>query len=161
MSIVRDSVVRFHYRLSSEDGVEIENSYEKNEPVTYLQGHGSILPALEQQLEGRGPGDTFSALLCAADAYGERDETAVMRIPLKNLVHRGKLEPGMIAGVQTNHGMRQVRVLKVGKFNADVDANHPLAGQALGFAIEILDVREATEEEISHGHVHGDGGHHH
>ena len=67
----------------------------------------------------------------------------------------------MIAGVQTNHGMRQVRVLKVGKFNADVDANHPLAGQALGFAIEVLDVREATEEEISHGHVHGDGGHHH
>jgi len=159
MSIVRDSVVRFHYRLSNEDGVEIENSHE-NEPVTYLHGQGSILPALEQLLEGRGPGDTFSALLCAADAYGERDETAVMRIPLKNLVHRGKLEPGMIAGVQTNHGMRQVRVLKVGKFNADVDANHPLAGQALGFAIEVLDVREATEEEISHGHVHGDGGHH-
>ena len=84
-----------------------------------------------------------------------------MRIPLKNLVYAGKLEPGMIAGVQTNHGMRQVRVLKVGKFNADVDANHPLAGQSLGFHIEVVEVREATEEEISHGHVHGEGGHHH
>jgi FKBP-type peptidyl-prolyl cis-trans isomerase SlyD len=160
MSIVRDSVVRFHYRLSGEDGAEIENSHD-SEPVTYLHGRGSILPALEAQLEGRGPGDSFSAQLCAADAYGERDETAVMRIPLKNLVYRGKLEPGTVAGVQTNHGMRQVRVLKVGKFNADVDANHPLAGQALGFHIEVVDVRPATEEEISHGHVHGEGGHHH
>lgn len=160
MTIARDSVVRFHYRLSGEDGTEIENSHD-SEPVTYLHGHGTILPALEAQLEGRGPGDSFSARLSAADAYGERDETAVMRIPLKNLVYRGKLEPGMIAGVQTNHGMRQVRVLKVGKFNADVDANHPLAGQSLGFHIEVVDVREATEEEIAHGHVHGEGGHHH
>ena len=160
MSIVRDSVVRFHYRLSGEDGVEIENSHD-SEPVTYLHGHGTILPALEAQLEGRGPGDSFSAQLSAEDAYGDRDETAVMRIPLKNLVYAGKLEPGMIAGVQTNHGMRQVRVLKVGKFNADVDANHPLAGQSLGFHIEVVEVREATEEEISHGHVHGEGGHHH
>ena len=160
MSIVRDSVVRVHYRLSGRGGVESENSHD-SEPVTYLHGHGTILPALEAQLEGRGPGDSFSAQLSAADAYGERDETAVMRIPLKNLVYAGKLEPGMIAGVQTNHGMRQVRVLKVGKFNADVDANHPLAGQSLGFHIEVVEVREATEEEISHGHVHGEGGHHH
>lgn len=160
MSIVRDSVVRFHYRLSGEDGVEIESSHD-HEPVTYLHGHGSILPALEQQLEGRGPGESFSAQLTAADAYGERDENAVMRIPLKNLVYRGKLEPGMIAGVQTGHGMRQVRVLKVGKFNADVDANHPLAGLPLAFHIEIVDVRDATAEEIAHGHVHGEGGHHH
>lgn len=160
MSIVRDSVVRFHYRLSGEDGVEIESSHE-HDPVTYLHGHGSILPALEAQLEGRGPGESFTTLLSAADAYGERDDTAVMRIPLKNLVYRGRLEPGMIAGVQTGQGMRQVRVLKVGKFNADVDANHPLAGRALGFAIEVLDVRPATAEEIAHGHVHGEGGHHH
>ena len=67
----------------------------------------------------------------------------------------------MVVGVQTGQGARQVTVLKVGKFNVDVDTNHPLAGRALTFAIEVLEVRTASEEEIAHGHAHGDGGHHH
>lgn len=160
MSISRNTVVRFHYSLSEVGGERIEDSRDE-EPVTYLHGHGNILPALEQQLEGKTVGDSILATLSAADAYGERDENAIARVPLKHLVYRGKLEPGALAAVRTEHGMRQVRVLKVGKFNVDVDANHPLAGKALTFEVEILEAREATAEEIAHGHVHGEGGHHH
>lgn len=160
MQIARDTVVSFHYRLSRSDGTEIENS-RGSEPVAYLHGHGNLLPALEAQLEGRAAGDAFSTTLSPAEAYGERDESAVQRVALKHLVFQGRLQPGMIAGVRTEHGTRQVTVLKVGKFNADVDTNHPLAGQALGFDIEVLTVRSASAEELAHGHVHGEGGHHH
>lgn len=160
MQISRNTVVRFHYRLSEVGGERIEDSRDED-PVTYLHGHGNILPALEQQLEGKAAGDSISATLSAVDAYGERDESAIARVPVKHLVYRGKLEPGTLAAVRTEHGMRQVRVLKVGKFNVDVDANHPLAGKALQFEVDILDARAATPEEIAHGHVHGEGGHHH
>ena len=91
MSIVRDSVVRFHYRLSNEDGVEIENSHE-NEPVTYLHGHGTILPALEQQLEGRGPGDTFSALLSAADRFDALGAPVQHRLRRLIVRHRARCD---------------------------------------------------------------------
>jgi FKBP-type peptidyl-prolyl cis-trans isomerase SlyD len=160
MQIARDTVVSFHYRLSRSDGTEIENS-RGSEPVAYLHGHGNLLPALEAQLEGRAAGEAFSTKLSPAEAYGERDESAVQRVALKHLVFQGRLQPGTIAGVRTEHGTRQVTVLKVGKFNADVDTNHPLAGQALGFDIEVLAVRSASAEELAHGHVHGEGGHHH
>lgn len=160
MRIARDTVARIHYRLAGEDGVEIENS-RAGEPLFYLHGHGNLLPALEQQLEGREAGEQFSATLSAREGYGERDETAVQRIPLKHLVYQGRLAPGAVATVRTGHGMRQVTVLKVGKFNADVDTNHPLAGRALSFDIEVLAVRAATAEELEHGHAHGEGGHHH
>jgi len=160
MRIAADTVVQIHYRLCGADGAEIENS-RGGEPLAYLHGHGNLLPALEEQLEGREAGASFAATLSAGQAYGERREDAVQRIPLKHLVFDGRLRPGMVAGVRTEHGMRQVTVLKIGKFNADVDANHPLAGQALSFEIEVLEVRAASEEELAHGHAHGAGGHHH
>jgi FKBP-type peptidyl-prolyl cis-trans isomerase SlyD len=161
MKITRDAVVRFHYTLNAADGERIESSRDHAEPLTYLHGHGNLLPALEQKLEGHAAGETLTAALAAAEAYGERREDAIMRVPLKHLHHQGRLAPGMVAGVQTEHGMRQVIVVKLGKFNADVDTNHPLAGRDLSFEIEILEVRVATGEEIAHGHVHGEGGHHH
>jgi len=86
---------------------------------------------------------------------------SIQRVPLKHLRARGRLRPGMVAAVETEHGARQVTVVKVGKFNADVDTNHPLAGRTLSFDIEVLEVRAASEEEIAHGHAHGAGGHHH
>ena len=161
MKITRDAVVRLHYSLSEAGGEAIESSREQGEPLTYLHGHGNLIPALEERLDGREAGDSFRAELSAREGYGERDPEAVMRVPLKHVVHQGRLEPGMVAGVRTEHGMRQVTVLKVGKFNADVDTNHPLAGQALNFDIEVLEVRAASDEELAHGHVHGEGGHHH
>jgi FKBP-type peptidyl-prolyl cis-trans isomerase SlyD len=160
MHITRNAVATFHYRLCGEDGVEIENS-RAAEPVAYLHGHGNILPALESALEGRSAGEEFSVTLGPEQAYGPRREGSVQRIPIKHVVAGGKLKPGMVVSVRAEGGARQVSVLKVGKFNVDVDTNHPLAGRTLRFDIEVLAVRAASDEELAHGHAHGPGGHHH
>ena len=160
MQIASGTVASFHYTLRGEDGAELENSRD-GEPVAYLHGHGNILPALEEQLAGHAPGDTLSVTLAPEQAYGLRHADSIQRVPLKHLHARGRLRPGMVAAVETEHGARQVTVVKVGKFNADVDTNHPLAGRTLSFDIEVLEVRAASEEEIAHGHAHGAGGHHH
>lgn len=163
MQIDKDSVVTFHYRLSH-DGKELETS-ETGEPMAYLHGHGNIMEGLEKAIEGKQSGDKLEVTLAAKDAYGERQEGAIQRVPLKHLVgdkkQNAKLKPGMITAINTEEGPRQVVVVKAGKFNVDVDVNHPLAGKELVFNIEITDVRAASEEELAHGHAHGVGGHHH
>ena len=158
--ITKDKVVQFHYTLSTVDGVQIEDS-RKGEPMAYLHGHGGIIPGLEKALEGQGAGDHVDATVSPEDGYGERREGMQQRVSAKYLKHAGKLRPGMTVSVNTDDGPRTVTVVKVGLKTVDVDGNHPLAGQTLQFAIDIVDVRDATEEEISHGHAHGPGGHHH
>ncbi len=160
MLIEKNRVVSFHYRLSEQGGAEIENSY-NGEPSLYLHGARNILPALEKQLAGHGVGDSLTVDLSATEAYGPRQEGNVQRIPAKYLKHEGKLKPGQIVRFRDDKGVQQATVLKVGKFSVDVDANHPLAGKALSFAIEIVDIREASQDEIAHGHAHGPGGHQH
>jgi len=160
MQIARDKVVYFHYTLSQVGGEQLEAS-EKAEPMTYLHGHKNILPALEHAMLGKGPGDNFQVTLQPAEAYGVRHENSVQRVPIKHLRHKGALRPGMTVHINTDKGPRAVRVIKVGKFNVDVDTNHPLAGLSLSFDIDIVDVRDATAEELAHGHVHGAGGHAH
>ncbi len=156
MNISENSVVEFHYSVS-ENGAEIESSF-GSEPLAYLHGKGGMLPGLEQAIEGKTQGDKFDVDLLAEQAYGPRHEEAVQRIPLKHLQGAKKWKAGMTAIVNTDQGQRQVTLLKVGKFNADCDLNHPFAGKDLTFNVEIVSVREATTEEISHGHVHGAGG---
>ena len=153
-------VVDFHYILTNERGETVESSRERD-PMSYLHGANNIIPGLEQAMNGRAAGDTFEVTVQPADAYGERQEANVQRIPLKRLGKIPRPRPGQILGLQTQQGPVQVTVIKVGRFNVDVDANHPLAGQALTFDVEIVGVRDATEEEISHGHAHGPGGHQH
>lgn len=160
MEISRDTVVTFHYTLSEVDGAELEAS-DRTEPMAYLHGHGNIMPALEDAMAGRHPGDTFSTTLPPERAYGLRRDDAEQRVPIKHVLSKGKLRPGMAVKINTADGPRDVRVLKVGRFNVDVDTNHPLAGLSLTFNIEIVDVREATPEELQHRHVHGPGGHQH
>ena len=160
MQIAHGAVVSFHYTLKGEDGATIEASH-GSDPMVYLHGHGNILPALEEHLAGRSAAERVEATLVAEQAYGVRRENALQRLPIKHIRHQGRLAPGMQVGVETDQGMRQVTVLKVGKFNVDVDANHPLAGRTLMFDIEVLDVRAASAEELAHGHAHGAGGHHH
>lgn len=159
MNIAKDSVVQFHYTLT-EGGAELEST-NGADPMAYLHGHGNIIAGLEQAMAGKGAGDSFSVTIEPADAYGERKEDLTQRIPLKHMQGAKKWRPGMTAWVQTDQGQRQVTVIKVGKFNADCDLNHPLAGKTLTFAVEIVAVREATAEEKAHGHAHGVGGHHH
>lgn len=164
MIIDKDKVVSFHYRLTEENGQEIENSYD-GEPVLFLQGHKNIVAGLEKAMEGKQAGDKFSATVAPAEGYGERNEANQQRIPIKHLhgdkKSKAKLRPGMVVSVETEQGPRQVTVVKAGKFNVDVDSNHPLAGRTLVFEVEVVDVREATAEETSHGHAHGVGGHQH
>lgn len=160
MQIADGTVASFHYTLRGEDGAELESSRD-GDPVAYLHGQGNILPALEERLAGHAPGDTLAVTLAPEQAYGPRRADSVQRVPLKHIHARGRLQPGMVVAVQTEHGARQVTVLKVGKFNVDVDTNHPLAGRTLSFDIEVLEVRAASDEEMAHGHAHGAGGHHH
>ncbi len=159
MMITKDSVVQLHYRVSDASG-QIEDSA-NGEPMLYLHGHQNMLPAIEQALEGKAAGDTLSLVVEPKDAYGERDENAIQSIQVKHLKGAKKWAPGMTAIVETEHGPRQVKIVKVGMFKAEVDVNHPLAGKTLTFDLNVVSVREATAEEIAHGHAHGAGGHHH
>lgn len=162
--ISKDKVVQFFYTLSDAEGNEIETNRDGN-PMAYLHGHNGMLPAIESELEGKSAGDSFSLTLPPEQAHGERLADAEIRVPIKHLqgLPKGQRswKPGMIAVVQTEQGMRQVTVVKPGLKMATVDTNHPLAGQTLSYAIEVVDIRDASEEEIAHGHAHGVGGHHH
>jgi FKBP-type peptidyl-prolyl cis-trans isomerase SlyD len=156
----KDKVVTFHYTLKDSEGEQMETSLEK-EPMTYLHGANNIISGLEKAMEGHAVKDTFSVTVEPEEAYGVRNENNIQRVPLKRLKNLGKISVGQILTLQTNQGQVQVTVLKVGRFNVDVDGNHPLAGYPLTFDVEITDIREATEEELEHKHVHGPGGHHH
>ena len=160
MKIEKDRVVRFHYAVAESGQESVENSKDAGQPLAILFGHGAIIPGLEKAMEGREAGDSFKASVSAADAYGERRDGLSQRIPKKHFGGQ-KLEPGKQVVLNTNFGARAVTIQKVGMSVVDVDLNHPMAGKDLDFDIEIVEVREASEEEIAHGHVHGDGGHAH
>ena len=162
MQIENGKVVAFSYVLKDGAGEEVERS-ESSSPMVYLHGYRNILPALEEALSGKSEGDDLSVTLPPERAYGLRKDDSIQRIPIKHLVGRPKrLKPGMAVKVNTKEGTRDVVVIKVGKFNVDVDTNHPLAGKTVTFDMSIEKVREATPDELSHRHTHGiDGDHHH
>ena len=166
MSIANNQVVHFHYTLSEVGGEEIESSVRpdgESQPMACLIGYRNILEGLEEHFLGKNIGDKFSVALPPEHAYGPVTENSVQRIPIKHVLNtgKGKLRKGMMVKINTEHGPRDVRIVKVGKFNVDVDTNHPLAGKTINFDIEIIAVRDASDEEIAHRHVHGEGGHQH
>ena len=156
----KDKVVTFHYTLKNAEGEQMETSRDKV-PMTYLHGANNIIAGLEKAMEGHAANDEFSVTVEPEEAYGVRNENNVQRLPLKRLKGIGKVSVGQVLNLQTDKGQVQVTVLKVGRFNVDVDGNHPLAGEQLTFDVEITEIREATEEELEHRHVHGPGGHQH
>jgi len=159
MKISKNSVVEFEYSLKDGEGKLLENSA-GGEATVYLHGHGGMLPALELELEDKEVGDHIVADL--KQPYGPNHPDSIQRVPLKHLRAKKRPEPGTTVVVQGKEGPRQVTVVKVGKFSVDVDTNHPFAGLDLTFDITIKTVREATKEELSHGHSHGaDGTHSH
>lgn len=160
MNITKNTVVRFHYTLKNDEGTTLESST-GGDAIAYLHGHKGMIVGVQNAMEGKQAGDQFEVSVEPSQGYGLRNENAVQKIPVKHLSGAKKWRPGMIASVQTEHGVKQVSIVKVGKFMATVDTNHPLAGKTLHFAIEIVDVRAATEDEIDHGHAHGAGGHQH
>jgi len=157
MKIEDKKIVSFHYTLSNAEGEQMESSRERD-PMSYLHGSHNIIPGLEKAMAGKAVGDSFEVTVEPADAYGERDDKQVQRISAKHFRKSVRLEPGQLVTLQTKQGPIQATVVKVGRFNVDVDTNHPLAGQPLTFDVEVTDVRDATKEEMSHGHAHGKGG---
>jgi FKBP-type peptidyl-prolyl cis-trans isomerase SlyD len=160
MKISNKTVVQYHYTLVDGMGAPLESTTEA-EPSVYLHGSDNIIEGLESAMKGRTKGEHFSVTLTPEQGFGLRDEDAVQRMAVKHLQGAKKWKAGMTATVDTQHGIRQVTIIKMGKFMADVDVNHPYAGKTLTFDIDIVDVRAATDEELAHQHVHGPGGHHH
>jgi FKBP-type peptidyl-prolyl cis-trans isomerase SlyD len=160
MKISSNKVASFHYSLFDQAGKQIETTRDE-EPSVFLVGADNVLPGLEQAMLGKQAGDRFSVSLEPHLAYGLRQNNKSQRIAAKYLKHEGKLKPGQIVRIDSNQGIKTATVLKVGKFSVDVDFNHPLAGQTISFDIEITAVRDATAEELAHGHAHGIGGHSH
>jgi FKBP-type peptidyl-prolyl cis-trans isomerase SlyD len=164
MNITDKTVVQFHYTLKDEAGKELESSL-ASDPLAYLHGYKNMLVGVEKALTDKAAGDKFSVTLQPEDAYGERKEEMIERVPVKHLQglpsKNAKWKAGMTAVVETEQGQRQVTVLKAGRFMVTVDTNPPLAGKVLTFDLEVVDVRAATDEEVEHGHAHGVGGHHH
>lgn len=162
MHIENGSVVSFLYTLNDPAGNPIETNRDSDHPAVYLHGAKNVVPKLEEAFAGKKAGDHFELTLEPADAYGERRDNAIERVPAKYLKHEGKLKPGQAVQIHTKDGGAMlVSVVKIGKFSVDVDTNHPLAGKTLNYVIDIVDVRAASEEEKAHGHAHGVGGHQH
>jgi len=160
LQISDKSVATFHYTLRDDSGEELETS-RGGEPTAYLHGADNIIKGLEKAMEGKASGDVFSASVGPEDGYGERQPDRQQRVPVKHLIFKGKLKPGMAVQLNTSQGAVPVTVIKAGRHSADIDTNHPMAGRTLTFDVEVLDVREASAEELAHGHAHGPGGHQH
>ncbi|HEY0974706.1 MAG TPA: peptidylprolyl isomerase [Solimonas sp.] len=160
MEIADQRVVLMHYTLTNDRG-EVLDSSRGHEPLAFLQGAGNIIPGLEKALVGKRAGDKLQVKVAPADGYGERRDDMVQQVPRRAFQGVKDIQPGMSFHAQGSHGPMQVTVTRVAGDMVTVDGNHPLAGETLNFDVEITDVREATAEEMSHGHVHGPGGHHH
>jgi FKBP-type peptidyl-prolyl cis-trans isomerase SlyD len=156
MPIADNDVVTFHYTLRG-DSDEVIDSSAGGEPLAYLHGHGNIVPGLERELAGKGVGDRLQVRVPAAQGYGEYDRALVQKVPRRTLKGIANLRVGL--RLQAAH--QAVTVTHIAGDMVTLDGNHPLAGKNLNFDVEITAVRPATEEELAHGHVHGDGDHHH
>ena len=154
MKIADDCVVSFHYTLTDEGGQVLDSS-EGQQPLSYLHGRAGIIPGLERELHGREAGDEFSATIQPEDAYGLPDPQLVQKVPADALAHIDNLQQGMQLQSQQPDGRVQVvAVESITETEVTLNANHALAGQVLQFAVQVEDVRAATAEELEHGHAH-------
>ncbi|WJV53581.1 peptidylprolyl isomerase [Pectobacteriaceae bacterium CE90] len=160
MKVAKDVVVSLAYQVRTEDGVLVDES-PVSAPLDYLHGHGSLISGLEKALEGRDVGERFDVNVGANDAYGNYDENLVQRVPKDVFMGVDELEVGMRFLAETDQGPVPVEITEVQDEHVVVDGNHMLAGQNLNFNVEVVAIREATEEELAHGHVHGEHDHEH
>ena len=158
MAIEKDKVVSIDYTLTGDNGQVLDSSSGR-EPLAYLHGAGNIIPGLESALEGKDEGDELNVQIPPDQAYGQRDERMVQPVPRTAFQGVADIQPGMQFQAQTNAGPRLITVVGVEGDQVTIDANHPLAGATLKFDVKVVNVRDATSEEMSHGHVHGPGGH--
>jgi len=159
MTITSDSVVTLHYTVSTEDGTELDSSIGK-EPLVVLQGRRFLIEGLEEALMGKTKGEKFNLSVEPEKAYGQRIDELVQRVP-RSMFDGMDVEVGMSFRATTPEGEQSVIIIETTDDEVVVDGNHPLAGVPLTFDVEVVDVREATAEELAHGHAHGPGGHDH
>lgn len=159
MKVSLNKVVSIHYTLTDNNGTVLDSSSGKN-PLAYIHGMGHLIPGMEEGLDGRTVGEKLTLKISPEKGYGERDERMMQEVPLA--AFKGQdIKPGMQFEAGSDEQRFIVIITAVNPETVTVDGNHPLAGVELNFDVELLDVREATEEELAHGHVHGPGGHHH
>jgi FKBP-type peptidyl-prolyl cis-trans isomerase SlyD len=160
MQIAESRVVLMHYTLTNTKG-DVLDSSRGREPLAYLHGAGNIIPGLERALAGKQDGDKTEVSIEPKDGYGERKPELVQQLPRRVFKGIGNLRVGQRLHAQGPEGPRAITVVAMAGDMVTVDGNHELAGEQLNFDVEITEVRAATAEEMSHGHVHGPGGHHH
>ena len=159
MQVADNMAVSIHYTLTNDDGEVLDSSI-GDEALVYLQGGGNIISGLEKALVGKAAGDKFNVRIAPEDAYGELMEEMVQVISRDMFEGIDNIEVGMQFHADVSSGSGVVTVVNIEDDDITIDGNHPLAGLALTFDVEVIDVRAATEEEISHGHIHGAGCHH-
>ena len=159
MQIAERTVVSIHYKLTNDAGETLDSS-EGGEPLVYLQGFGNLSPGLEKALVGKQAGDRLDVRVEPGEAYGEHDPKLIQQVPRRAFQGVSDVKAGMRFQAQGPNGPSSVVITRIAGDMVTVDGNHPLAGQHLNFAVEITDVRAASEEELAHGHVHGASGVH-
>jgi len=160
MEISEKKVALFHYTLRNKNG-DILDTSDGQAPLGYIHGIGNIIPGLEKALQGKKKGDKVKVIIEPSEAYGQRNDSLMEVVPLSNFGDQSQVKVGIQFQVDGPQGLRIATVAKLESENVTIDFNHPLAGVTLDFDVEITDVRDASPEELQHGHVHGDGGHHH
>jgi FKBP-type peptidyl-prolyl cis-trans isomerase SlyD len=156
MQIGKEKVVSIHYTLTDNSGKVLDSSVGQS-PLLYIQGIGNLIPGMEEGLEGKAKGDKLKIKVNPEKGYGVRDDKMIQKVP-RSAFGGQEVKKGM--QFQAGHG-QVVTVTDVGLDSITVDGNHPLAGVDLNFDVEVMDVRNASADELAHGHVHGPGGHHH
>lgn len=160
MQISKHKAVALDYTLTDDSG-EILDSSKAEDPLSYLHGTGNLIPGLESALEGKKAGDEVKTTVAPDQAYGKRSDEMIQSVPKDQFEKSDKLEVGMRFHSASAQGDTLVTVTEISDDEITIDGNHPLAGLTLHFDVKIIDVRDATKEEIDHGHIHGAGGHNH
>lgn len=160
MKIGKNTVVSINYTLRDKSGQVLDSS-EGRDPLVYLHGVGQLIPGLENELEGEAVGASKQVVISPNDAYGERQDDLLHVVSKTGFTGEEEMFEGMQVQLETDNGPAIAVIAKIDGDEVTLDLNHPLAGEELHFDVAVVELREASEDEISHGHVHGPGGHHH
>lgn len=160
MKVEQNKVVSLNYTLKNSEGLLIDTS-EGREPLVYLHGVGGLIPGLESELEGLEANAKVDVVIKPEDAYGTRRDDLMHVVSKDGFQGDEEMQVGMQVQLDTENGPMVAMIAKIEDKEVTLDLNHPLADMTLHFNVEVLDVREATADEISHGHAHGPGGHNH
>ncbi|MCB1165384.1 MAG: peptidylprolyl isomerase [Leptospiraceae bacterium] len=160
MQIAKDKVASIDYKLTDDAGSILDSS-EGREPLFYLHGNGNLIAGLEEALEGKASGENLQVTIPPEKGYGIRNDALIQDVEKAMFQGVDNVEAGMQFQAQTEAGVQVFTVVSVEGESVKIDGNHPLAGETLHFDVTVREVRDATNEELEHGHVHGPGGHHH